>query len=712
MNNNKIIELKNITKKYGSNNKTQVILEDLSFSFELGLTTSILGSSGCGKTTLLNLLGGIDSEFDGELLFNGKPIQDFDKYRRENVSFIFQDLNLISHHNLIKNITIGLTNDVEDKEERALELLKRVGLLEHAYKKPHQLSGGERQRVAIARALARETDVLLCDEPTGSLDEETKLEIMDLIVDIFKGKTIIIITHDEELAEKYSDVILKIENKKLEAVLHNEVKVQRPTHDSTGYCKKDKTFNNRFIVNLLSKKGSLFNASYLIIIISAVFLFGVGVIKGVENEIDNLLYAQYKTDKIQIFTPGEMTIDGFHTNISDYNQAHNTKIKGFMTGLHATTTFVSNSESRYNYLNSLQSDIKENILPDITFGRFPIKNNEILYSKGAARQKIFDYQSMSIERDNELNSLFDWLVDLSDEELFYELTHIDISYKNNSVYNDKQGYNNELEIVGIIDDYYYLPNSQLAEHPITSFRNMAEYLASFRRFDYNLNTILSVEDNGEEKSIYVNNNIYMLEEEFQKYILDVYIGFNSKKFSRYSIFIEDEDLDLRKKVFNNFLLFKPIFSGRDHITQERDLYYSDVHGYKVAIIGGCIILAIFAAISMFNGIKTNIDRNRNNIGIYKSLGYSSKDIKTMFAMEGILIALFVSMCTLVLWFIINSIMNESTVNALDPNRILELRKIIYLDIYSLLGVGLAIISIILFSISKELKKVNIINLIK
>ncbi|MBM7613864.1 ABC transporter ATP-binding protein [Alkaliphilus hydrothermalis] len=434
---NNIIELKKITKKYESNTKSQVILEDLSFSFELGLTTTILGSSGCGKTTLLNLLGGIDSEFEGEILFNGEPIQDFDKYRRENISFIFQDLNLISHHNLIKNITIGLTNDVEDKEKKALELLDRVGLLEHADKKPHQLSGGERQRVAIARALARETDVLLCDEPTGSLDEETKFEIMDLIVDIFKHKTIIIITHDDELAEKYSDVILKIENKKLEEVRYNEVDQQRPTHDSTEDYKKDKTFNNRFIINLLSNKSRLFNASYLIIIISAVFIFGTGIIKGVENEIDQFLYDQYKTDKIQIRVNSQMTMNGIKTNIDDSNQVHNAKVKGLMLGIPTTTTFVSNNESRNNFYYSLQPSIKENILPDITFGRFPEKNNEILYSKGAARQKIFDYRSISVEGDEELNSLFDWLIDLSDEELLHELTEIDISYKNSSIYNEK-----------------------------------------------------------------------------------------------------------------------------------------------------------------------------------------------------------------------------------------------------------------------------------
>ncbi|MBM7613865.1 FtsX-like permease family protein [Alkaliphilus hydrothermalis] len=234
----------------------------------------------------------------------------------------------------------------------------------------------------------------------------------------------------------------------------------------------------------------------------------------------------------------------------------------------------------------------------------------------------------------------------------------------------------------------------------------------FRNAGENLKTKLSVEHNGEEKSIYVNDNIYMLEEEFQKYMLDVYLGSNSYKFRYFSIFIENEDLDLRDKVFKNFILFKPIFRGKDPITYERNLYYKDMYGYKVTIIGGCIILAIFAALSIFNGIKTNIDRNRSNIGIYKSLGYSSKNIRTMFTMEGMLMALFVSIGTLIVWSIINLIMNERLVNALDPNDIIEMTRIIYLDIYSVFGVALAIVSIILFSISKELRKVNIINLFK
>ena len=151
-----MIRMESVTKRYTVADKEQVVLDNLSYEFKKGVKTSILGESGCGKTTVLNLIGGIDSEYEGNIYFNDELIDDFDKYRRENISFIFQDLNLINNLDLIKNITIGLTNDVLDKESLALEMLDKVGLKEHAYKKPNQLSGGERQRVAIARALSRE----------------------------------------------------------------------------------------------------------------------------------------------------------------------------------------------------------------------------------------------------------------------------------------------------------------------------------------------------------------------------------------------------------------------------------------------------------------------------------------------------------------------------------------------------------------------------
>jgi len=690
-----IIELRHVTKKYMTGQHVEQVLDDLTFDFKEGVKTSILGQSGCGKTTLLNLIGGIDSDFEGQFLFKGTPINDFDQYRREHVSFIFQDLNLISHHTLVKNIEVGLTNDVEEKEKIALDLLNRVGLSQHADKKPHQLSGGERQRVAIARALARDTDILLCDEPTGSLDKKTRTEIMDLIVEVFKDKTLIFITHDEELANKYSDLVLKIENKKV-IIDHynNAIENKSPLkHEKKSLAKN---FKRRFEYNLLSKKLSIFNATYVLIIISAIFIFGMGVVLGVEEEIDNVLYDSYKVDSIPIGVY-RMTIDGFSKNILDYNDMFEEDIRGFMTGVYSTITFSDEEVENEKYLMMIQPEIKDNIVSDIVYGRFPEELNEILYSKGSAIKTLFDYYSINT-KEEEIPNLYNRITGLSDEALFNELNSINISYKNYCIYNPEKFYDKDLEIVGLVDDGQYYPYIEEPE----------PFMTNIKRYNVNYTTHLV---QNEEMTL-VTNTIYMLEDEFLDYAKEVYIGQNSLKLSSFYVFIDKEDLDLRNTIFDNYLLFKPLFNGRDDIIEERESYYKEVHGYKVAIIGGCIIIAIFAIVSLYNGLKTNIVRHRKNIGIYKSLGYTTRNIKHMFFVEGLIIAGFVLVSTLIVWAGINLMLNEHLVDALDPNRILEMTRIINLDIYTLIGIVLAVIAVIISSIARELRKTNIINLLR
>lgn len=691
-----IIELKQVKKEYVAGGKSETVLENLSYNFQEGVRTAILGSSGCGKSTLLNLIGGIDTEFEGELSFRGETIKDFDQYRREHISFIFQDLNLISHHSLIKNITLGLTNDVKNKEEIALKLLEKVGLSEHAHKKPHQLSGGERQRVAIARALARNSDVLLCDEPTGSLDTETRNEIMDLIIEVFKDKTLIFITHDEELAEDYSDIVLTIEDKKLVVkTIHSEY---RTLVEPTKKKSRDRTFSKRFEINLLSKKLNLFNSIYLLVIIAAIFLFGIGVIQGVEREIDNYLYDKYKVDRLHIQT-GRLTVDGFMQNTVDYNELFDAKIQGFMTGAYANISFAKEDIPKEIFLSMIQPTLKENLESDIVVGRFPESNNEILFSKGAALKTIYDYQLLEGE---DSVALFERLILLTDEEIYNELLTINISYKNYCLYNQDAFYDNNLKIVGLIDDSQYYDTVDSKE----------PYMRNLKRYNLNLNTKLLEEVDGEMKELVYNDCIYMLEEEFKDFINEVYIGQNSLKLSSFYVFIEEEDLDLRNKVFDDFLLFKPLFHGNASIIEERASYYKEVKGYKVAIIGGCIIISIFAIVSLYNGLKTSIVRNRKNIGIYKSLGYTSKNIKYMFLLEGVIITGVVLVLTLIVWGGVNLIMNEHLVEALDPNRIIEMKRVNHLNLFSVVGIAVSVMLIILTSISKELRKVNIVSLLK
>ncbi len=698
--NNAIIELRHITKKYSAGDHDQVVLEDLSYSFKSGTKTALLGSSGCGKTTLLNLIGGIDANFSGELLFNSQAVADFDQYRREHVSFIFQDLNLVSHLNLVQNITIGLTNNIADKEQKALQLLERVGLKDHADKKPHQLSGGERQRVAVARALARDTDLLLCDEPTGSLDDETKHEIMQLIVDVFQDKTIIFITHDDRLAHKFSDITLTIKDKKLQVESANHVVKNTTTENIINQQSPAKTFNGRFEINLLSKKLKLFNAAYLIIVISAIFLFGTGLISGVEQKIDDYLYQAYKVAKIDVRTV-DYTINGFNSFIDEFNAQNGNKIKGYMTGAWLKCSYLPNQE-HYLFANILQSNLKDTFESDIIFGQLPQNNNEILYSKGAAQKTLYQFYSASLSNEAERYQLIDRLTKMTDADLFNELLALKISYKNTAKFNTKRAYDNPLVIVGLIDDLKYLPANIPfgGNHP------------QIRKYNVNSNTELKIEYHGETKQIMVNDNIYLLESEFLNFIDDVYIGLNSLKLNKYSVFINRQNLDLRKQMFDALLLYKHTISGEDHITAERAKYYDEVHGYKVAIIGGCFLIFIFAVITLYNGIKIGIDRNKVNIGIYKSLGYTSNNIRAMFFKEGILMALFITITMLIMWFILTLVLSDYILNSMDLSRIINLGRVIHLDIFALFAVIFTMLLIILGAIAKQLSKISIVDLIK
>ena len=209
--------LKNIIKDYVTGDTTVRALNDVSINFRESEFVSILGQSGCGKTTMLNIIGGLDRYTSGDLIINGKSTKTFtdenwDTYRNHSIGFIFQSYNLIPHQTVLANVELALTlSGVSKKErkERAVRALEQVGLGEQINKKPSQMSGGQMQRVAIARALINNPDIILADEPTGALDSETSVQIMELLKEISKDKLIIMVTHNPELAEKYSSRIIR-----------------------------------------------------------------------------------------------------------------------------------------------------------------------------------------------------------------------------------------------------------------------------------------------------------------------------------------------------------------------------------------------------------------------------------------------------------------------------------------------------------------------
>ena len=220
-----MLQVKDIKKKYITGNLEQMALDGVSLDLRDNEFVAILGPSGSGKTTLLNIIGGLDRYDSGDLIINGVTTKeykdrDWDSYRNHTIGFVFQSYNLIPHQTVLSNVELALTISGisrDERKERAKEALKKVGLEDHIYKKPNQLSGGQMQRVAIARALVNDPDILLADEPTGALDSETSLQVMDLLKEVAKDRLVVMVTHNPELAEKYATRIVQLKDGKITA---------------------------------------------------------------------------------------------------------------------------------------------------------------------------------------------------------------------------------------------------------------------------------------------------------------------------------------------------------------------------------------------------------------------------------------------------------------------------------------------------------------
>ena len=213
-----MLELKNIKKDYPAGNGVVAALKGIDLKFRESEFVSILGPSGCGKTTMLNIIGGLDHYTSGDLIINGRSTKDFrdrdwDSYRNHSIGFVFQSYNLIPHQTVLQNVELALSLSgvpKADRKRRAREALEKVGLGDQLNKRPGEMSGGQMQRVAIARAIVNDPDIILADEPTGALDTETSIQVMDILKEIAKDRLVIMVTHNPDLAEKYSTRIIRM----------------------------------------------------------------------------------------------------------------------------------------------------------------------------------------------------------------------------------------------------------------------------------------------------------------------------------------------------------------------------------------------------------------------------------------------------------------------------------------------------------------------
>lgn len=273
-----MLQLNNITKDYISGDTVVNALKGISISFREHEFVSILGQSGCGKTTMLNIIGGLDRYTDGDLIIGGRSTKEFkdkdwDSYRNHKIGFIFQSYNLIPHQTVLSNVELALTLSGVSKTERrkrAVEALEMVGLGEQINKKPNQMSGGQMQRVAIARALVNDPDIILADEPTGALDSETSVQVMDILKKISDNKLIIMVTHNAELAEQYSSRIIRLlDGKVTDDTAPYEIPAGKEISPVAGALDKKEKVSMSFFTalslsfkNLLTKKGRTFLTSF------------------------------------------------------------------------------------------------------------------------------------------------------------------------------------------------------------------------------------------------------------------------------------------------------------------------------------------------------------------------------------------------------------------------------------------------------------------
>ncbi len=423
-----MLELNGIVKNYSAGGSDIRALRGISVKFRKNEFVSVLGPSGCGKTTLLNIIGGLDHYTSGDLIINGKSTKqyrdrDWDTYRNHSVGFVFQSYNLIPHQTVLSNVELALTLSGVSKAERrkrAAEALEKVGLGDQLNKKPNQMSGGQMQRVAIARALVNEPDIILADEPTGALDSETSVQIMDILKEIAKDKLIIMVTHNPDLAEQYSTRIIRL--------LDGEVKSDSDPFDGVSENAENGTVGRKTSMsfftalalslnNLMTKKGRTFMTAFA----GSIGIIGIALImslsSGARDYIDRvqedtlssypLTIESTSIDMTTMMTTMMSIAQANGENFEDgkiYPQNVMTTMMEAMFAEIASNdlkTFKTFLESGETNINDLVSDIKYSYQTPLTIYKADTKDGPYRVNPTAV------YDSMGLSHMSEMNRMYE-----------------------------------------------------------------------------------------------------------------------------------------------------------------------------------------------------------------------------------------------------------------------------------------------------------------
>jgi putative ABC transport system permease protein len=358
-----MLELKEIIKQYPAGDKPVKALRGVSLKFRQSEFVSILGPSGCGKTTLLNIIGGLDQYTSGDLIINGKSTKDFkdrdwDTYRNHSIGFVFQSYNLIPHQTVLQNVEIALTVSGVSKSERrkrAIEALRQVGLDDQLNKRPNQISGGQTQRVAIARALVNDPDIILADEPTGALDTETGIQVMEILKEVAKDRLVIMVTHNPVLANKYSTRIIQMidgeiisDSSPLEKTKGSKVKVAGK--------KPSMSFATAFMLslkNLFTKKGRTTLTAFA----GSIGIMGIALILAVSQGMTNYIDAVQEDALSSYPLSIEETSVDLATLMEAFMKVGNAEIEHNKEAVYKKTA-IYDMISAFSNIGSSQNDLK------------------------------------------------------------------------------------------------------------------------------------------------------------------------------------------------------------------------------------------------------------------------------------------------------------------------------------------------------------------
>ena len=718
-----MLELRDIKKTYKIGEIETHALKGVSVSFREKEFVAILGTSGSGKTTSLNIIGGLDNYTSGDLILDGKSTKNFtekewNSYRNNSIGFIFQSYNLITHLSIVENVELGMTlSGVSSKEkhEKALEALEKVGLKEHLHKKPNQLSGGQMQRVAIARALANDPDIILADEPTGALDTNTSVDIMNLIKEVAKDKLVIMVTHNPELANEYADRIVEFKDGNI--ISDSNPYEGEKKEDDFKLKKTSMSFLTALklsFTNIKTKKGRTALTAFA----SSIGIIGIAVImslsSGFQEQITKFQSDSFSSFPIMITQENsEVDIDKlqdrqkemmgikaseesypdvqevYSYNSEEYKVTHKNKINDdyinyieninpeYIQSIGYTRTVglnllmnqkgaikpVNTSDIKFAAYPKTLGDSNETYLEknyDLLSGNYPSEKTDLVLvvdsknrlDEGAFKALGFEPGTVS----------FDDLVGLEIKEIlnndYYVKSNMGI-YTMNTNYDElyKSENNMNLKITGII-----------RAKEDSGFAMLMPGIA------YSEELSKAIIENAKESDIVKeqensNSNVLTLEslDETTKEQLLSYLGGNS---SPYMISIYPTDFD------NKDVIIDYLDDYNEGKSSEDQVLYTDLADQIMTMTSGImtgitVVLVAFAGISLVVSLimiaiitYTSVLERTKEIGILKALGASKKDITRVFDAETCILGVFSGVLGIViaysLTFPINSIIYKMT----------------------------------------------------